>query len=154
MSTPYFSTIGRQMELNLICSSWVGTPFVPFSCVKGKGGGVDCARFVAAVMAESGAVKPYDFSKERYAIIGDGAANLAIVTRIVTGLGLVPVAGPVMCGDVLIFCDKSRNHLAVASDPTHLWHVFKGPGVIESRLYEAELVAPLHQIYRAMEVAS
>lgn len=40
--------------------SWIGTPFHDDACKKGKDGGVDCARFVAACYIASGATKPFD----------------------------------------------------------------------------------------------
>ncbi len=152
MNTPYFQSSPRQTELRAICATWGGTPFVPSSQIKGAGGGVDCARFVYAVLREAGAVGAYDFSTERYAILGDGPANLAIITRIVTALGLIPTTEDLLPGDVLVFTRRARNHMAVAAGGEKIWHVIKGPGVIESRLKDLQILGDLVGTYRAMEV--
>ncbi len=47
---------GRVEGLRAACESWRGTPFRACSCVKGEGGGVDCAGFLGAVFRECGAV--------------------------------------------------------------------------------------------------
>jgi cell wall-associated NlpC family hydrolase len=37
-----------------IADSWIGTPYRPNHCLKGRAGGVDCARLIAAVYKEAG----------------------------------------------------------------------------------------------------
>ena len=61
MITSYFSTAASVAQLNSELKSWEGTPFLPRTAVKGKGGGVDCAQFVYAVFRECGACVVYDF---------------------------------------------------------------------------------------------
>ena len=45
--------------------SWIGTPYVPNAAIKGKRGGVDCARFPLAVYQAVGLV-PKDFDPPHY----------------------------------------------------------------------------------------
>ena len=52
----YFSSQSRVWELQRACQSWAGTPFRQHSRIKGPGGGVDCGNFIAAVLAEIGAI--------------------------------------------------------------------------------------------------
>lgn len=40
--------------------SWIGTPYRHRQCVKGRDGGVDCARILAAVYADAGVIDPVD----------------------------------------------------------------------------------------------
>lgn len=64
----YFMRNGRYLDVRDACESWRGTPFRARSCVKGEGGGVDCAHFVGAVFFEIGAIEqqisvpPYDIN--------------------------------------------------------------------------------------------
>lgn len=46
----------RAAALQAACASWAGTPFRERSLIKGPRGGVDCAGFVGAVLAEIGAI--------------------------------------------------------------------------------------------------
>jgi len=53
----YFSAMPERVAaLRAACESWRGTPFRARSCVRGEGGGVDCASFVGAVFLEIGAI--------------------------------------------------------------------------------------------------
>lgn len=63
----YFIQAGRVVALAAACEGWRGTPFRACSSVKGKGGGIDCAGFVAAVFLEIGAIDQ-SIAIEPYAI--------------------------------------------------------------------------------------
>jgi hypothetical protein len=56
MTPDYFSSRDRVAALRRACEGWLHTPFRERSKVKGPGGGVDCANFVAAVFLEIGAI--------------------------------------------------------------------------------------------------
>lgn len=53
---PDFFTASDEGRLLSAARGWLGTPFRQRSCVKGKGGGVDCVCFVSCVFVEVGAI--------------------------------------------------------------------------------------------------
>ena len=57
MTPDYFIDPLRVARLQAVCESWLYTPFRQRSCIKGPGGGVDCAGFVPACYLEIGAIR-------------------------------------------------------------------------------------------------
>lgn len=51
-------TAGRA-RIQQVARSWIATPFVDNGEIKGRAGGVDCARFIKCVMVEAGMIADY-----------------------------------------------------------------------------------------------
>jgi cell wall-associated NlpC family hydrolase len=58
-TSPWFFRLPERVAaLHAEIETWRDTPFVPGGCVKGEGGGADCAAFDQAVLAAVGAIPP------------------------------------------------------------------------------------------------
>lgn len=130
----YFLDPERVFALVAACESWRGTPFRECSRVKGAGGGVDCASFVAAVFEDIGAIDraiaipPYDVNHAEHSAESwlrawfETPAVRARVRR-------VDDAEPPLSGD-LVFPQVGRceHHLGLQIGGI-VWHVIRPLGV-------------------------
>ncbi len=53
---PFYNTLERRAALVIEAHSWLGTPFSENAAVKGRDGGVSCARYLAACHVAAGAI--------------------------------------------------------------------------------------------------
>lgn len=54
---PYFNSDHKLETLDRQARSWLGTPFFPHSCAKGRDGGVDCVHLVQDILVACGAME-------------------------------------------------------------------------------------------------
>lgn len=133
--------------------SWVGTPFVHQSCI--KGGGVDCVRFANQVLVNIGAITSAKFPAQ-YVYRGGGAPMRDIMEAVIAGvpeLELVfhaekmTVAPDIRRGDMLmISTGNAMHHLAIVGQPPQLWHCLHKVSL--GNIADPEVLRRLWAIYR------
>jgi cell wall-associated NlpC family hydrolase len=82
--------------------SWVGTPYMHHSLVKGKGGGVDCAMLLVGVYAEAGIVG-LDFEPRPYSPQWHLHRNEEEYLKIVVSYSHIIDEINVLPGDIVLF---------------------------------------------------
>jgi len=97
--------------------AWEGTPFRPYSAVKGKG--VDCVRLVGTVLADLGAIPPVDWRRyPKYTMDWGSHHDSSLLEEAIAALQLrylrIDPGEPTRPGDVLCFSPgRSVHHLGI-----------------------------------------
>lgn len=134
----FFDTAEKQAAIARDALNWLGTPFMPYCQVKGRG--VDCIRFVAAVLEEAGAIPPIDWKTfPRYTLDWSAHHSKPILEEAIEFLGLTYIriepTTPLQPGDVLAFAPgKVVYHLGIHVGQRSFVHAMQGPGVIRTTL--------------------
>lgn len=113
--------------------SWVGTPYVPNGAVKGRRGGVDCARFPLAVYQAVGLV-PKDFDPPHYSpqwhIHRSEEKYMAVVLRFAKEVS-APPKREVLPGDFVLFkIALAFAHGAIVVEWPHIIHAVSNAMVV------------------------
>jgi cell wall-associated NlpC family hydrolase len=112
-----------RAEVDRIAREWIGTPFHDLGEVKGKNGGVDCAKLLKCVYVEAGVIP--DFAIERYSpqhfLHSPDERFLGYVTRFAREIA----PGAAQTGDVAIYkIAKAYAHgvIIIAPGWPHIVH--------------------------------
>jgi cell wall-associated NlpC family hydrolase len=125
-----------QTRLQRVLMSWQGTPWVAGQQCRGKG--VDCVRFVVAVLDElHGAALPPVQRLPQDAALHDRAGMMAVAHGIRQRYPhevIEPRAERIEPGDVVVFrvgAQSGPGHVAIAGSEgdRELWHACRGTGV-------------------------
>ncbi len=124
----------RASALQHACERWAGTPFRARSAVPGAEGGVDCVSFVAAVLAEIGAIPaaiaipPYDLNHAEHS---EGSVLRAWLEQPAARAHVrrVEEDEPHLDGDLVFpIVGRAEHHLALRVGRT-IYHVARPSGL-------------------------
>lgn len=112
---PYYNDATRLQALSTAIKSWIGTPWVPYSQLKGVG--VSCHQLCAALYAETGLIsKSLEMNLRGYDSRQAGAAVNWINAR----PEFQAADGGIFPGDLLVMV-KDRLHMAVGAPHGTEW---------------------------------
>ncbi|MDE2102352.1 MAG: C40 family peptidase [Patescibacteria group bacterium] len=111
-----------------VAREWVGTPFLPGNCVKGRG--CDCGTLLAGIFAEAGVIEMPDLGKYDYlapCMRGSGF-YIELVERYadqISERGALP-------GDIVMYVmGRTLSHAALVIEwPRAVLHATKGRGAV------------------------
>jgi cell wall-associated NlpC family hydrolase len=144
--TPYFHTVARVTELEREAAEWIGTPWLPGSCLKHYG--ADCGRFAAGLYSGCNA-HPYFRIPETVSFTSrqtDSIVNwLKGFDRLrsVNERGLAP-------GDLLVF-SRTHIHMAVVLQNSQLIHCLNPCGVQYGSALDPVLMTNLVHVFEVLE---
>jgi cell wall-associated NlpC family hydrolase len=128
-----------QQHLQAVLESWAGTPWVAGQQLRGPHGGVDCVRFVVAVLDElhrmtRPAIRRLPQDASVHDRLGMMAAARAIRQRYPHAV-IAAGAGAIEPGDVVVMqagAAGGPGHVAIAGPggARELWHATSGAGVV------------------------
>lgn len=140
-------------ELQRVLLSWEGTPYMKGQQVKGVG--VDCWRFVDAVMAELHGIQHEPLPRIAPDLNLHSSTEVYRLVKLAVGRyphRLLKSHEPVLPGDSVIVKPSAHagpGHILVAGvEPNSLWHAINGLGVARTSLAVA---GHLYCIYRPLE---
>lgn len=158
--TPFFSSAERQEALRKEAATWIGTPFLPRGCNKGRG--VDCISLCAMIYLALGVITVY--RPPEYSMDGGAHLNESLLEREIHANGrFVPVwesdkaaaawLTMIMPGDLLVMrVQRVTHHAALVVTNETLIQAFRGPGVAYGSVRDPAVARKVRKIYRPIEV--
>ena len=154
----YF-TPERQIDLDRIARSWLGTPFFPHGRIKGRDGGVSCETLAFLIYAEAGFLSstmevPKGSLKCWYV-----HRKSLIVPFIETWLAnqfdpLTPAWRLAWPGDLLRFTDDNCEHLGILLPDNQVIHCLRPWGVLISPIADATYHERIANLWRPVETTN
>lgn len=154
MTPDYFLDRSRVSALAAACTNWLATPFRARSAVRGPGGGVDCASFVGAVLADIGAipaavaVPPYEVNHAEHSdqsLLREWFSRPEVRARV----RRVDEAEPHLDGDLVFpVVGRCEHHLGLRIGAL-VWHVSRAHGVCVMTLRQVQLAPPRYRLIEA-----
>lgn len=151
---PYFESNARKATLRQTAQEWLGTPFVPHSCLKGETGGVDCVQLAAGLYRECG--MRFDFTPGQYSM-SSSAHNVAsqVIDWLEASGHFIRGVYPPLVGDLLCFrIGQCVHHVGIVLTDKTFVHVMRGYGVKASRIDDTTWIKRLAAVYRPIEVTT
>jgi hypothetical protein len=151
----HFENDANFLALELQLEEWRGTPFAQGEAIPGRG--VDCVRFIEAVLVGCGAIKPVPMPP--YTCRGGGPEMLAAFLQVMAAIPEMtpiwsrssgaPPPPPARGRVLLVSSGKALHHLAILAEPPTVWHCFDQ--VTEGNWHEPKLLEHLHTVYCVTE---
>ena len=150
--TPYYSSVGRILALELQAQDWLGTPFFPNSQAKHRG--VSCHKLAAALYRDSGwmdlDVPDVPMSHARFSRVSlveqwlDGRPEFAMSYQ-----------SQWQPGDLLGFrINKTVHHVGVMLTGDRFVHCIEGVGTQFGNIFDATWASRLARVWTPLEVAT
>lgn len=158
---PYYRTDALHYALVAEAQSWLGTPFSENCAIKGRQGGVSCARYLVACHAAAGAcdhvelpVLPVEQVRFWHQHHGESMMLKWLEAAAPSGrIRRVDEAEPWLVGDVVFLKIEQTEHHAALFTGSHLYHVTTAAGVVRHSIHHAEVMEMVRCVYRLHEPA-
>lgn len=162
MKLPFYRTPERRELLLSEAQSWLDTPFRENGNVRGRDGGVDCANYLAAVHAATGACPVLQLEVLPIEVVTSWHDHYA-VSRVLEFFKMPELRGRIvrvddgdasMVGDIAVFkVGKTEHHLALDCR-FHLYHVARPAGVVRVNWRDRSIANRISAHYRIVEEVS
>ena len=132
---PFFASPASQRALLLEARGWIGTPFIPFQGVKGRG--ADCVHLAAGIYQALGVIPDLDFGE--YHMRGGELLNESALEAFIVRTGaFVPLdraTQPLRIGDaVTLQMGRVTHHVGVVLDRGRFIHTYRPFAAMEAAL--------------------
>ena len=148
---PFFKNTERRIALEDIADEWIGTPFMPFQCV--KQGGCDCVHLIHALAIGCGfnhAFNPPQYTLDATAHRDESMLHDYLDS--IPGCKQMDADASLMVGDLITFyLGRAPHHLGMMVKPPTFIHCMRGLKTVYAQINDPTYTKRIGRIYRLFE---